>query len=140
MSKIQENYSEWASKCETLDDLLDCLQEISARIDEHERVEDAVDLTSLPHYSEHEPANTAGVWSWDETRLLIGEGGVDEWSIVERGDVHYGRRITADHESLLTVEAQDAELDARDYDSPRDLCAALADAGRGDAVEAILKS
>jgi hypothetical protein len=34
---------------------------------------DQVDMTSLPTYGGKEPADTTMVWSWDETRLLVGD-------------------------------------------------------------------
>ena len=42
------------------------------------------DRTSLPTFGGEEPYDTSGVWSWDETRLLVGRGGVDEWKIIPR--------------------------------------------------------
>lgn len=34
---------------------------------------ECVDMTSLPTFGGEEPENMAGVWSWDETSLLIGD-------------------------------------------------------------------
>lgn len=31
-----------------------------------------LDMTSLPTFGGPEPADTQGVWSWDEERLLVG--------------------------------------------------------------------
>jgi len=31
-----------------------------------------IDIDNLPVFGGETPANTAGVWSWDETRLLVG--------------------------------------------------------------------
>ena len=42
------------------------------------------DFTSLPTYGGTEPLDTSGVWSWDDTHLLVGEGGVEDWEIVPR--------------------------------------------------------
>lgn len=33
----------------------------------------AVDMTSLPTFGGEEPTNMAGVWSWEETSLLVGD-------------------------------------------------------------------
>ena len=41
-------------------------------------------ITDLPAFSDSEPTSTEGVWSWDDTHLLTGEGWA-EWEIVERG-------------------------------------------------------
>lgn len=37
----------------------------------------------LPTFGGAEPRNTVGVWSWDETRLLVGEGR-DDLRIIDR--------------------------------------------------------
>jgi hypothetical protein len=47
------------------------------------RLEDLVDLTSLPNCGGVEPADTSGVWSWDAQRLLVGDA---DWEIVSRDD------------------------------------------------------
>jgi hypothetical protein len=42
-------------------------------------------VSECPTFGGHEPQNTAGVWSWDSTHLLVGEG----WGgleIVARGE------------------------------------------------------
>ncbi|WP_019592023.1 hypothetical protein [Thioalkalivibrio sp. ALE20] len=41
-------------------------------------------LVELPTFGGAEPEDTRGVWSWDENRLLIGEGNPDEWEVVTR--------------------------------------------------------
>lgn len=48
--------------------------------------EDAIDWTSLPTFGGAEPASTLEVWSWDETRLLVGTC-ADDLQIVDRDDV-----------------------------------------------------
>jgi hypothetical protein len=45
----------------------------------------ALDWTSLPTFGGDEPKSTLGVWSWDETRLLIGTC-TDDLKIVLRAD------------------------------------------------------
>ena len=42
-----------------------------------------LDMTSLPNFGGPEPADTTGIWSWDATRLLVGDGSAD-LEIVER--------------------------------------------------------
>lgn len=34
---------------------------------------ECVDMTSLPTFGGEEPKNMAGIWSWDETSLLVGD-------------------------------------------------------------------
>lgn len=41
------------------------------------------DWTSLPSFGGAEPSSTEGVWSWDETRLLVGTCTAD-LEIIER--------------------------------------------------------
>lgn len=45
-----------------------------------------IDICELPHFGGDEPSNTLGVWSWDEDRLLVGEGPFSDWRIVDRED------------------------------------------------------
>ncbi len=40
-------------------------------------------LTELPTFGGDEPADTMSIWSWDETRLIVGEG---EFEIINRSD------------------------------------------------------
>ena len=42
-----------------------------------------LDMTSLPTFGGTEPADTTGIWSWDETRMIVGDGSAD-LEIVER--------------------------------------------------------
>lgn len=46
---------------------------------------DWVDYSSLPNYGGEEPDDTSCVWSWDETRLLVGE--CQPFRIVDREEV-----------------------------------------------------
>lgn len=39
------------------------------------------DWSDLPSYGGATPENTLGIWSWDETRLLVGECSTDLWLI-----------------------------------------------------------
>ena len=42
-----------------------------------------LDMTSLPTFGGTEPSDTTGVWSWDETRMMVGEAFI-ELEIIER--------------------------------------------------------
>lgn len=44
---------------------------------------DDTDLTSLPTYGGDAPIDTAGVWSWDVSRLLVGTCAAD-FKIISR--------------------------------------------------------
>jgi hypothetical protein len=48
------------------------------------------DWTDLPNYGGTTPENTVGVWSWDETRLLVGECS-DDLVLLNRADCEYLR-------------------------------------------------
>jgi hypothetical protein len=48
------------------------------------------DWTDLPNYGGTTPENTVGVWSWDETRLLVGECS-DDLVLMNRADCEYLR-------------------------------------------------
>lgn len=50
---------------ESLDELLDLLEEIDSEMLGY------CDLPGLPTFGGAEPRDTAGIWSWDETRLLV---------------------------------------------------------------------
>lgn len=46
-------------------------------------------LSDLPTFGGAEPCNTRGIYSWDETNLLVAENprtGASEWTIVHRAD------------------------------------------------------
>lgn len=44
------------------------------------------DFSSLPTFGGVEPAETQGVWSWDDTRLIVGLC-ADDFEIVWRADL-----------------------------------------------------
>ena len=57
-----------------LDDLADALDRLAAADPAVRTAVDAeIDWANLPVFGGEEPADTAGVWSWDETRLLVGD-------------------------------------------------------------------
>jgi hypothetical protein len=43
-----------------------------------------IDMFELPSFGGDRPSKTADVWSWDESRLLVGPGPFSEWRIVPR--------------------------------------------------------
>jgi len=69
--------------CYTLDQLLSALVEMDHRARDYD-LTDAVDLSDLPNYGGIEPVSTIEVWSWDESRLLVGDGSPRDWEIVTR--------------------------------------------------------
>jgi hypothetical protein len=98
-------YQKRINGCANLTELLDTLREIEEELsepgDEAEdssvqlRVAELVDIAGLPTWGE-EPDDTEGIWSYDETRQLAGEGSWAEMQIelrenlsamVELGDV-----------------------------------------------------
>lgn len=83
--------------CTTLPQLRDVLLAIEAEITEARRIangteaeysasQDRIDLRvnveDLPTFGGEAPADTRGVWSWDEAGLLVGDGG--DWRILPR--------------------------------------------------------
>ena len=79
----------------TIDALRDFLAEEEIRIrDEYERSGDLhdrltlgeiYDLTSLPIYGDLNPEDTSGIWSWDDSRVLLYDGD-GRWSIIVAED------------------------------------------------------
>ncbi len=63
----------------TLDELLDALRAEKP----NQQGDTAIDWTDLPTFGGEEPNDPGGIWSWDETRLLVGAS-VDELRIVSR--------------------------------------------------------
>lgn len=67
-----------ADQIETLDELLEFLASGPTLSDARSRGVPVdcgeIDYTSLPTFGGDEPSDTQGVWSWDETRLLVGYG------------------------------------------------------------------
>lgn len=63
-----------------LDELRDALNCIEVNCDEVVRGD--IDYSDLPTFGGVEPADTTGIWSWDETRLLIEQS--ERWMTVPR--------------------------------------------------------
>jgi hypothetical protein len=63
---------------------LDALLKIITSDDDLE-LRHGLDICMLPTFGGDEPGSTHGVWSWDETRLIIGAGRAD-FKIVNRAD------------------------------------------------------
>lgn len=70
------------SDAPTLDDLATLLNEREGELDDDTRLEDVVDLAALPTYGGAEPADTAGIYSWDAEWFLV--PGDDGWRVEER--------------------------------------------------------
>lgn len=69
-----ETLAEAIEDASNLDDLAEALNSLAGiDPDLREAVEDEIDMTSLPTFGGPEPDDTLGVWSWDETRLLVGD-------------------------------------------------------------------
>lgn len=62
--------------CTDLDELLNVLTAMEDSRD--------VDMTSLPTFGGTEPKDTAGIWSWDAKRMIVGTG--SDYTIVDRDD------------------------------------------------------
>ena len=65
-----------------LDELLEALQDITEALDGSiARLDELVDLGSLPTYGGEVPGDTEGIYSWDADRVLWGDSG---WYIADR--------------------------------------------------------
>ena len=64
-------------KVKTLEELLTALRELPPIFSTDQLI------TDLPTFGGDAPADTAGIWSWDESRLLVGTC-IDDMEIVER--------------------------------------------------------
>jgi hypothetical protein len=67
-------FKEATAAAKTLDDVLAIITD---------RQYEDEDFTSLPTFGGSQPDDTQGVWSWDETRLIVGSC-ADDFEIVER--------------------------------------------------------
>jgi hypothetical protein len=50
--------------------------------DEYQAINNSNFMADLPVYSDNEPADTQGIYSWDDTHFLDGD-----WAICERDDI-----------------------------------------------------
>jgi|TARA_R110001583_G_scaffold26157_2_gene94378 hypothetical protein len=64
----------------TLEELLGAIIAEDQRLP---RAHGEIDMTNLPTFGGPNPVNTVGIWSWDQTRLLVGDG-VNDLEIVLR--------------------------------------------------------
>ena len=48
------------------------------------KIDEWIDLTELKTFGGVEPKDTAGIWSWDDKHLLVGDDG--EWDIKTRSE------------------------------------------------------
>ena len=65
-----------------LSDLVEALRQTRALSPEDQ---DAIDWSELPTFGGEEPADTQGVWSWDEDSVLIGSC-ADDLKVVDRSE------------------------------------------------------
>lgn len=79
------------SEAANLEELLDALRDIEVALADTEsddplcvRVDEMIDVTTLPTYGGEVPSDTTGIWSWDTERVLTGEGSWAECSIESR--------------------------------------------------------
>ena len=70
-----------ATSLETLIDALATIQ--SNRTSVEIETKSGIDYSDLPTFGGDEPAETTGVWSWDDSRLLVGSC-IDDFEIVDR--------------------------------------------------------
>tara|TARA_R110000868_G_scaffold12045_1_gene58478 strand:- start:42 stop:488 length:447 start_codon:yes stop_codon:yes gene_type:complete len=110
----------------SLDDLADILNShpsLDELGDGEPRLDEVADLAGLPTFGGTEPADTSGIWSWDETRLLV-TGGDESFSIEERGEredpdiAHYTVDIDAvTGEWILDTLTETGIVDRADHDA-----------------------
>lgn len=125
----------------TLDDLLDTLTSCPACLAGADPLdEDApahtcgdIDWTDLPTFGGVEPASTDGVWSWDETHLLVGECAselriIPRWYGLRDRDITALRDEAAEAGDRGQVAVCDRALDG-DADARRE-CARVIDEAR----------
>jgi len=67
-----------------LDELLEALRTIEAALDDATTMDTLIEVAELPVYGGEAPASTIGVWSWDSTRLLVGDSSWRECEICTR--------------------------------------------------------
>lgn len=87
-----KHWNETLQRATSLEDLLRMLVAIDEELEPGQTTEDVgISLTNLPVFGGQEPDNTSGVWSWDETSLLVDLGGSvnqlgQRWEIIARSD------------------------------------------------------
>lgn len=57
--------------CENLDQLVETLNELEYVTHDIGTLDEFIDLTSLPVFGDSDIANPDGIYSWDETRILV---------------------------------------------------------------------
>ena len=70
------------TKIATLDELLACLKTDDPRLP---HIGDEIDWSALPTFSDRVPTDTTGVWSYDDTRVLVGDS-PETWCLEDRED------------------------------------------------------
>jgi hypothetical protein len=87
-----------------LDSLLTYLQSLAGReLPERE-------WTRLPTFGGREPARTAGVWSWDRTRLLVGTCSTDLRLVPRPRERSIMLRLTEEEHATLKAGAERAGM------------------------------
>lgn len=86
----EEPAVDWAARVAAaadLDELCEVLNDLHEAKRQAEEVGDTftdpIDYAGLPTFGGEAPDDTAGVWSWDAERILVGAG---DWEIVARED------------------------------------------------------
>jgi len=88
MTKHTPTIDEWqaaVNACETLEQLLETLIEALACLPGRNWWPVWNRICEMPKLGGDRPADTDGVWSWDETRLLVSDG-MGGFMIVDRTD------------------------------------------------------
>lgn len=70
-------------ECESLDDLIAELDAIARELAEGFTIDNVIDCSDLPTFGGPEIQNTAEVWSWDATRILVCDNN-GQWAIQPR--------------------------------------------------------
>ena len=99
-----DTLSKAVTEAESLDELLDALQELDELTQDVLDRDEHNNITDLPTFGGTEPSDTDGIWSWDESRLLVGTC-IDDMVIEDREDATPAQYIlipqyTADGQEL----------------------------------------
>ena len=87
------NTKQQVAEAKNLSALRDALNNFTPS-NEHQRLEDVVDLCGLPTFGGADPVDTAEVWSWDAENVLLHDGNI---YVIERRDpdAWYDRKTSA---------------------------------------------
>lgn len=77
-----KTYQDRVDECESLDQLVTELNAIAEDADAEElKLDEVVDLASLPTFGGRDVKNTSEIFAWDATRILVAD---NEWTIEGR--------------------------------------------------------